>query len=65
MNKLIKIKDKKIGILGAGKSGLAAAELAFSLGAKVFISDSQKNKKIKNKLIEYEFGKSFRKNFRF
>jgi len=56
MNKSIKIKDKKIGILGAGKSGLAAAELAFSLGAKVFISDSQKTKKLKNKLIEYEFG---------
>ena len=57
MNKLINIENKKIGILGAGKSGLAAAELALFLGAKVFISDFKKDKIIKNKYIKYEFGK--------
>ena len=57
MNKLINIENKKIGILGAGKSGLAAAELALFLGAKVFISDFKKDKIIKSKYIKYEFGK--------
>ena len=57
MNNFLPIKDKKVGILGAGSSGLAAAELAHHLGAKVFISDSNKKNKIKNKEIKFEFGK--------
>lgn len=36
--------DKRITILGAGKSGIAAAELAKYLGAVVFISDSRSDK---------------------
>ena len=39
MNKYLPIKDKKIGILGAAKSGIAAANLAEKLKAKIFISD--------------------------
>lgn len=39
MNKYLPIKDKKIGILGAAKSGIAAANLAKHLKAKIFISD--------------------------
>ena len=39
MNKYLPIKNKKIGILGAAKSGIAAANLAKQLKAKIFISD--------------------------
>ena len=57
MNKFLPIQNKKIGILGAGLSGLAAAELAYKLGANVFISDSNKKDKIKIEGIDSEFGK--------
>ncbi|GHT06478.1 UDP-N-acetylmuramoylalanine--D-glutamate ligase [Endomicrobiia bacterium] len=48
---------KNIGILGLGKSGVAAANLAVKLGYNVFASDS-KEKKIKNlnKKVIKEFG---------
>ena len=39
MNRFLPINNKKIGILGAARSGLAAADLANNLGADVFISD--------------------------
>ena len=57
MNNFLPIQDKKIGILGAGSSGLAAAELAYKLGANVFISDFNKKDKIKIEGIESEFGR--------
>ena len=57
MNNFLPIQNKKIGILGAGLSGLAAAELAYKLGANVFISDFNKGNKIKIDGIESEFGK--------
>ena len=57
MNNFLPIQNKKIGILGAGLSGLAAAELAYKLGANVFISDFNKGNKIKINGIESEFGK--------
>ena len=59
INKFLPINNKKIGILGAGNSGLAAAELAYKLGANVFITDSNKKSKIsfKNKDIDVEFGR--------
>ena len=44
MNNFLPIQDKKIGILGAGLSGLASAKLANHLGAKVFISDANKKR---------------------
>jgi len=40
------LKGKKITVLGAGKSGVAAAKLAASLGAEVCISDSNPNVEI-------------------
>lgn len=56
INKFLPIRDKKIGILGAGKSGIAAAKLAYKFGANVFVSDLNKNQKIKIKGINSEFG---------
>jgi len=51
-------KNKKIGILGLGKSGVAAANLAVKLGYKVFASDSGKKRVIKdlNAKVAREFG---------
>ena len=57
MNEFLPIKDKKIGILGAGQSGIAAAKLAYKLGANVFVSDINKKNKINFKeKIQAEFG---------
>ena len=56
MNNFLPIQDKKIGILGAGLSGLAAAELAHKLGANVFVTDFNKINKINIKGIESESG---------
>ena len=57
MNKFLPIKNKKIGILGAGQSGIAAAQLAYELGANVFVSDINKKNKINFKEdIKTEFG---------
>ena len=56
--KNIKPKDTKLGIIGAGKSGLAASKLAKHLGFNVFLSDS--NKDIPEAIIsgiEFEKGK--------
>ena len=57
MNNFLPINNKKIGILGAAKSGLAAAELAQEYGANVFISDIRKLSNIKIEDFEYELGK--------
>jgi len=40
------IDIKKIGILGAAKSGVSASKLALKMGFKVILSDIDKNKKI-------------------
>ena len=53
------ILGKKIGILGAAKSGISAAKLAIKMGYEVVLSDINKNKKIDNglkKLLNIEFG---------
>jgi UDP-N-acetylmuramoylalanine--D-glutamate ligase len=57
MNKFLPINNKKIGILGAARSGLAAAQLANKLGAKVFLSDIKNSSNIKIDGIKCEFGK--------
>ena len=44
MRNLSKYKNKDVGILGAGLSGLAAAKILLSSKAKVYIFDDQKNK---------------------
>lgn len=51
--------EKKIGVLGLGKSGVAAANLAVKLGFRVFASDSGKERAVKNlsKKVTAEFGK--------
>ncbi|MCL2334488.1 MAG: UDP-N-acetylmuramoyl-L-alanine--D-glutamate ligase [Endomicrobia bacterium] len=50
--------SKKIGVLGLGKSGVAAANLAVKLGYDVFASDSGKQREIPelNKKVRTEFG---------
>lgn len=57
------IKDKKISIIGAGRSGLGAAKLAKKLGAKPFVSDAGNAEKLTSVLeilktsnIEFEIG---------
>tara|TARA_Y100000768_G_scaffold151730_1_gene113436 strand:- start:5968 stop:7284 length:1317 start_codon:yes stop_codon:yes gene_type:complete len=53
------ILGKKIGILGAAKSGVAAARLAVEMGYEVVLSDIDKNKKIDTSLknfIKFELG---------
>ena len=58
------IENKKISIIGAVRSGVAAAKLAKKLGAFPFVSDSSDHEKISDFLfkldeqkIPYEFGK--------
>ena len=51
------MKNKKITILGAGLSGVAAANLAINFNAMVFISDLKINSKLKDDNITSEFGK--------
>ena len=46
------IKGKKIAIIGAAKSGLAAAKTLYEGGAKIFISDIQSEEKLKATLIK-------------
>jgi len=50
------LKGKKISVLGMGLSGVSAANLAYALGAKVFVSDSRsgQNRKELNKNILFE-----------
>ena len=53
------IFGKKIGILGAAKSGISAARLAVEMGYEVLLSDVDKNKKINpslEKKINVELG---------
>ena len=57
MNNFLPINNKKIGILGAARSGLAAAQLANNLGADVFVSDINNLSDIKIDGVECEFGK--------
>jgi len=49
---------KKLGVLGIGKSGIAAANLAVKLGYEVFASDSGRKRGIKelDKKVRTEFG---------
>ena len=56
-NNEIEWKDKKIAVLGAGKTGISVSKLAKFIGAKVLLSDSNNN--ISSNIdsgIEVEFG---------
>lgn len=59
MNKsnLQNIIDKKILVVGMGKSGVAATQALLSLGAKVSIQDSKTEKDIEPQLLSYLQGK--------
>jgi len=60
--KNIKPKDTKLGILGAGQSGLAASKLARYLGFNVFLSDFNKDiPEVVINGIEFEKGKHSKK----
>jgi len=50
------MKNKKITILGAGLSGIAAAKLATYFEAQVFISDIKRKPNLKNDYITFELG---------
>ena len=61
---MITVKNKKVVVLGAARSGLAVAELLTEKEADVFVSDiaPEESKKdeiaiLKKKQIQYEFGK--------
>ena len=62
---LTKIKNHKIGILGLGTSGIAAANFAHSKGAFVLASESKPEKKLSklHKSIKAEFGRHSNKLF--
>jgi UDP-N-acetylmuramoylalanine--D-glutamate ligase len=66
----IDIKNKKITVLGAARSGLAAAKLVKNFGAQVFVSDISKKDDKKRQIeileqagIEYEFGAHSKRAF--
>lgn len=62
MFNLFDFKGKKALIIGAGKSGVACANLLFSKGFEVFLTESQPEEKVKNRLaqladgVKYETG---------
>lgn len=67
---MMNVKDKKISVIGAARSGIAAAKLARKHGANVFVSDSgDKNKLenvaliLENENIEFEIGNHSEKVF--
>jgi UDP-N-acetylmuramoylalanine--D-glutamate ligase len=58
-----RIRDRKIGVLGMARSGMAAARLAMGMGGKPFVSDSGTEEKLqaqcdelKSQGIPYETG---------
>lgn len=59
----MEIKNKKISIIGAARSGIGAAKLAKKFGAVPFVSDSASEEKLKDSIevlkssnVEFEFG---------
>ena len=55
------MRNKKITILGAGLSGIAAAKLASYFKAEIFISDKKIKPILKQNNIKYEFGQHTKK----
>ncbi len=67
---MLEIKNKKISIIGAVRSGLGAAKLAKQLGAIPFVSDAGSEDKLKSSIevlqkekIDFEIGKHSEKVF--
>lgn len=68
---MIDLKNKNITILGAARSGIAAAELLTKLGAKIFVSDNAKEEYKSEEIkllmglgIPFEFGQHSEKVFK-
>ncbi len=51
------LADKKVLVIGAARSGIAAANIAKNLGAKVILSDAKENLDIKISGVEVRLGK--------
>lgn len=51
------IKDKKVLVVGMGKSGIAAIQAMLKLGAKVTVQDSKKEEEIDGQLLNFLTGK--------
>jgi len=67
---MLEIKNKKISIIGAVRSGLGAAKLAKQLGAIPFVSDAGSEEKLKSSIevlqlekIDFEIGTHSEKVF--
>ena len=67
---MLEIKNKKISIIGAVRSGIGAAKLAKHLGAIPFVSDAGSEEKLKSSIevlqlekIDFEIGTAYRKSF--
>jgi len=48
INQLSELQNKKVAIVGMGKSGLAASELLYNLGAKLIINDKKNDNELLN-----------------
>ena len=55
---MLEIKNKKISIIGAVRSGLGAAKLAKHLGAIPFVSDAGSEEKLKSSIEVLQIGKN-------
>ena len=51
--------ETKIGILGGGKSGIAAAKLGIYIGAKIFISDSNESPETIERISDFDYESGF------
>ncbi len=67
---MMNLKGKKISVIGAVRSGVAAAKLIKKLGGEPFVSDSGDSKKLKKSMtelqninIEFEFGRNSEKAY--
>lgn len=58
MNNNIGVKDKKVLVVGMGKSGIAATQAMVKLGAKVSVQDSKPEEQIDPSLVSYFKGQN-------
>ena len=58
MNSKDSIKDKRVLVVGMGKSGIAATQAMVKLGAKVSVQDSKPEAEIDPSLVSFLKGQS-------
>ena len=51
------IKDKKVLVVGMGRSGIAATQALLKLGAKVYVQDSKAERDIDMQLVRFLHGR--------